>query len=201
MQKTDFNDKWEYRRLGEDGEWKAVSLPHDAMISENRSENSEGGLNIAWFEAYDYEYRKTFFVGDEQKNKIIIFEFEGVYRNAEVYINGSKLVFHAYGYTGFYVDATEHIKFGRDNDIRVIAHNADQPNSRWYSGAGIYRPVYMYTADKAYILPTGVKIRTTDIFPAKISAEIKTSTDGEVEVKIVYKGNVVAQGKKTHRKQ
>ena len=108
MVKLDFNNAWKYRHLGAENEpFIAVTLPHDAAISEKRSQNSNGGTNTGWFEEYDYEYVKTFDVPENYKDKVITFEFEGVYHNAEVYINGVKAAERHYGYTNFYVPANE----------------------------------------------------------------------------------------------
>ncbi|MCH5159014.1 MAG: DUF4982 domain-containing protein [Clostridiales bacterium] len=191
MIKLDFNDNWKYRRLNE-GEWKEVTLPHDAMITEPRNYDSAGGTNTGRFEGHDYEYVKTFTVPEEYKDKVLTFEFEGVYRNAEVYINGVKALYRAYGYTNFYVVANEYVKFGEENEIRVVAENSKQPNSRWYSGAGIYRPVSLFVAEKKHILINGVKICTTAIDPAIVEVRVKTSEPGEVAVAISYGGKIIA---------
>ena len=89
MLKTDFNRDWTFRKLGV-GEWTTVTLPHDAMITEKRMRDSAGGTNTGWFEGCDYEYEKSFTLPEGYRDKTVIFEFEGVYRNAEVYINGVK---------------------------------------------------------------------------------------------------------------
>ena len=92
MKKINFNGGWKYRHLNTDNEWKCVTLPHDAAIYEERSNTAEAGVNTGWYLGADYEYVKTFSVPDGYKDKNVIFEFEGVYRNAEVYINGEKAV-------------------------------------------------------------------------------------------------------------
>lgn len=143
MKKIEFNSDWRYRRKEMDEPWKEVTIPHDAMLSEKRSADSAGGINTGWFEGYDYIYEKEFDVPELYQGQCVSFEFEGVYHNAEVYINGKKAAYRPYGYTNFYVEASEYLKYGGANKFCVIAHNADQPNSRWYSGAGIYRPVWM----------------------------------------------------------
>ena len=193
MLKLDFNSEWKYRHLGaEADEWKTVTLPHDAMIGEKRSMDSNGGTNTGWYEEFDYEYVKTFDVPKDYADKLVTFEFEGVYHNAEVYINGNKAAERHYGYTNFYVPANEFLVFGGSNEIRVVAHNADQPNSRWYSGAGIYRPVTMWVADKKHIPFNGVKIRTTSLDPATVTVTVRTSEPGEVAAAISYKGKIIA---------
>ena len=145
-----------------------ISLPHDAMISEDRRADNQSGVNACWFGGYDYEYVKRFTLPKEFKGKVLTLEFEGVYRNAEVYLNGKLLAYRPYGYTNFYVPITDRVRFGEQNELRVIARNADQPNSRWYSGAGIYRPVNLWVADRRHVAMNGVRVRTLSIRPAVV---------------------------------
>ncbi|MBE7088646.1 MAG: glycoside hydrolase family 2 protein [Clostridiales bacterium] len=183
MQKIDFNENWKYKRVGEK-EYKNCFLPHDAQIYEGRVAGAQSGVNLGWYECFDYEYAKTFFIPEEYKNKVLTFEFEGVYRNAEIYINGVKAHYRPYGYTNFFVEANAFLRFGEENEITVFAKNADQPNSRWYSGAGIYRPVYLWVAEKAHIKMNGVKVRTLKIHPAVVEISVEASQDGEVKIEI-----------------
>ena len=155
------------------------------MISEKRTEDSAGGINTGWFEGYDYIYEKEFEIPDEYEKQEISFEFEGVYHNAEVYLNGEKVAYRPYGYTNFYIDADPYLKCGEKNQIRVIAHNADQPNSRWYSGAGIYRPVWMYVRPKQHILRNEIRVRTLSVDPAVIEAEVNTNAPGKVKLEVI----------------
>lgn len=185
MKKIDFNQAWTYCRVGEETVKCEVMIPHDAMISEKRTEDSAGGINTGWFEGYDYIYEKEFDIPDEYEKQEISFEFEGVYHNAEVYLNGEKAAYRPYGYSNFYIDADPYLKCGEKNQIRVIAHNADQPNSRWYSGAGIYRPVWMYVRPKQHILRNGIRVRTLRVDPAVIEAEVNTNAPGKVKLEVI----------------
>lgn len=185
MKKIDFNQAWTFCRVGEETVKREVMIPHDAMISEKRTEDSAGGINTGWFEGYDYIYEKEFEIPDEYEKQEISFEFEGVYHNAEVYLNGEKAAYRPYGYTNFYIDADSYLKYGEKNQIRVIAHNADQPNSRWYSGAGIYRPVWMYVRPKQHILRNEIRVRTLSVDPAVIEAEVNTNAPGKVKLEVV----------------
>ena len=184
MRKIAFNDGWTCRHAGDSGKGKPVTIPHDAMLDEKRTQESLGGINVGWFEGFDYVYEKEFSVPQEYEDFRVVFEFEGVYRNAEVYLNGKRAGFRPYGYTNFYVEANEFLHFGMKNQIQVIAHNADQPNSRWYSGAGIYRPVSLYILPKKHIAVNGVKISTVKICPAVIDVKVETSAPGELELEI-----------------
>lgn len=185
VKKIDFNQAWTFCRVGEETVKCEVMIPHDAMISEKRTEDSAGGINTGWFEGYDYIYEKEFEIPDEYEKQEISFEFEGVYHNAEVYLNGEKAAYRPYGYTNFYIDADPYLKYGKKNQIRVIAHNADQPNSRWYSGAGIYRPVWMYVRPKQHILRNEIRVRTLSVDPAVIEAEVNTNAPGKVKLEVI----------------
>ena len=184
MKWTAFNDNWYVRHVEEEGLGTPVTLPHDAMLSEPRTEIAEGGLNVSWFEGRDYVYSKKYFFSEAELERHNILEFEGVYRKAEVFINGKKAMFRPYGYTNFYVELDGLIHPG-ENTLEVIARNADQPNSRWYSGAGIYRPVKLWYGPKAHIAVNGVKIRTVSVDPAVVEIRVKTSVPGTVKVQVL----------------
>ena len=191
MQKIDFNKDWMCRCLTRDEEAYPVTLPHDAMLSEPRTQESTGEGNIGWYIGGDYEYTKNFFVPEEYKGKKVLIEFEGIYHNGEVYINGKKAAYRPYGYTNFYVDTEGFFQYGKENEIKVIARNADQPNSRWYPGTGIYRPAYLYVGEEKHIPVNGVRIRTLSYDPARIEVVVKTSSPGEVSLEIEFEGNKV----------
>ena len=191
MKKIDFNKNWTCRCLTRDEEPYSVTLPHDAMRSEPRTEESLSEGNSGWYLGGDYEYTKHVFVPSEYSGKKVLIEFESVYHNAEVYINGKKAAYRPYGYTNFYVDTEGLLKYEAQNEIRVIARNSDQPNSRWYSGTGIYRPVYLWMGDKKYIPVNGIKIHTVSYEPAVVGVEIETSCPGMVNVEILGKEHTV----------
>lgn len=183
MKPTPLLTGWTCRHLGDTAPGKTVTLPHDAMLAEPRTALSAGGTNTGWYEGYDYEYRRTLTVPENELADTHILEFEGVYHNAEVWLNGQKAAFRPYGYTNFYVDCAPYLHAG-ENELRVIARNADQPNSRWYSGAGIYRPVQLWTARSAHIALNGVKIRTLSLDPAVVEVRVKTTAPGTVRLTV-----------------
>ena len=191
MKSVSFNLGWYVRHVEDTGLGTPVTLPHDAMLSEPRTALAEGGLNVSWFEGRDYVYTKKWDVTPEQLVRHNVLEFEGVYRKAEVFVNGKKAAFRPYGYTNFYVELDSLLHAG-ENTIEVVARNADQPNSRWYSGAGIYRPVKLWSSPKTYIPLNGVKIRTVSISPAVIAVTVKTSVPGDAQVEILDEGRPVA---------
>lgn len=183
MKATSLLTGWTCRHLGDTAPGKTVTLPHDAMLAEPRTALSAGGTNTGWYEGYDYEYRRTLTVPESELADTHILEFEGVYHNAEVWLNGQKAAFRPYGYTNFYVDCAPYLHAG-ENELRVIARNADQPNSRWYSGAGIYRPVQLWKARGAHIMLNGVKIRTLSLDPAVVEVRVKTTAPGTVRLTV-----------------
>ena len=161
MRKIAFNEGWKFRRLDKEEEWREVSLPHDAMLEESRGNQNASGTHGAWFEGADYEYIKRFAVDAQLLENKLILEFEGVYRLAEIYVNGEKAAFRPYGFTNFYMNLSAHLREG-DNEVRVVARNSDQPNCRWYTGAGIYRPVTLFVLPKKSLDINGIKIHTSD---------------------------------------
>ncbi|MFJ3804575.1 glycoside hydrolase family 2 TIM barrel-domain containing protein [Streptomyces sp. NPDC090088] len=173
MIRTSFNDDWQTRRKvnpfaelsGPVAPFEPVTLPHDAMIGQDRlapdgEVTMEGGAG-AYFPGGVFEYRKTFSVPEELRGKRVQFEFEGVYRDATVHINGDYAGQRPYGYSHFTIDADPYLRYGADNEIRVEAR-AHQ-DSRWYTGAGIYRPVRMLTGDLVRIVPDGIRVTTLDV--------------------------------------
>ncbi len=190
--RRDFNEGWRFCRKKDDI-WQDVRLPHDAMLTEKRSPKAEGKGASGYFPGGSYVYEKVFDLPSDIQEKHVTFEFEGVYRNAQVQINGEEAGGCSYGYLPFYVCADGLLKAG-ENVIRVEMSNERQPDSRWYSGAGIYRPVWMHVQERTYIEPEGIRIRTVSLNPAKI--EVKTEHQGgDVAVHILKDGTKIAEGK------
>ena len=184
MEKICFNDNWICFETGNRDKCYQVDLPHDAMLYDEKADDSVTGVNLGWIVPKDYSYEKKFIADESWSDKVNTLYFEGVYHKATVYLNGEKLAFHDYGYTGFYVDLTEGLKYGQENILLVEAINSDQPNSRWYTGTGIYRPVWLYQMPKEHILINGIKVKTLSINPAQIEVVVKTNGRGKVKVDI-----------------
>ena len=110
--------------------------------------------------------------------------------NAEIYLNDEKLVFWPYGYSSIFVDLTGKIKAG-DNLVKVIARNAQQPNSRWYTGSGIYRPVWMYILPQKHIELNTIRIETIDYTKGEILVSFQTNVPGAVQIEIIDQDTVV----------
>ena len=186
MRAIDFNTGWTCRHLEDQGQGVPVLIPHDAMLYEKRDESFPGGINTGWYDGRDYCYEKRFDPDPAWEGQHLELEFEGVYHNAEVLLNGKTLAQRPYGYTNFYVDLTDQWIPGAENVLQVIARNSDQPNSRWYSGAGIYRPVTLWAGEKTgYILQNGVRIRTVSLDPPTAEVTVRTSAPGYLSVRIL----------------
>ncbi len=184
-QTTLFTEGWRFNlgevpaaaeKIFDDAKWRQLNLPHDwsiegAFSKDNPSKFFGGALpgGIGW-------YRKSFMLPVADKGKNIFIDFDGVYRNAEVWINGRSLGKRPFGYIGFRYDLTPYLKFGTENNvISVKVDNADQPNSRWYSGSGIYRNVYLVKTKYIFVDYNGTCISTPSVSKDSASVSIKTS--------------------------
>ena len=204
MKKIAFNQGWTCCQTGKEENKFAVTIPHDAMLLDAKSDLSFAGTNTGWYKATDYTYEKTFFIPESYKDEKIFFEFEGVYHKATVYLNDIKVAYQDYGYIGFYVDPQPALKYGQNNHMKITVINHDQPNSRWYSGTGIYRPVWMYRLPMQHIALDGIKITTLDYRKPEIRVELtlededfsKKTCNGnqsqEVKVEILDDDEVIA---------
>ena len=189
MKKLDFNRGWQFRRF-EETEAQTVDLPHDAMIFERRKAGNAAGLG--YYPGGKYVYTKAWTVPQELRGKRLTLEFEGVYRHAAVSVNGKQAAYWAYGYTNFYVELNELLTDG-ENVIEVVADNSLQPNSRWYSGSGIYRPVNLWVGEPEHIAPDGLRITTLSYAPAEILVEVETNTDQRAKIEIYDGETLVAE--------
>jgi beta-galactosidase len=142
---------------------REVTLPHDAMIENPAKEDSPNRGNTGYRNGGIYHYVKTLYVPQEYQDKTLMLKFEGVYMNASVYINGELAEKSPFGYSTFYVPMNDFLNYGEENEIRVIVRNGAMTNSRWYSGGGIYRDVYLLVSDLTYIVEDGVQIYTESI--------------------------------------
>ena len=177
--------------------WRHLDLPHDWAIEgdfspANPSGASGGALpgGIGW-------YRKHFSVNSKEKNKRYVIAFDGVYMNATVYVNGHKLGIRPYGYSSFEYDITPYINKVGDNVVAVRVNNSDQPNSRWYSGCGIYRHVWLKKSAESYITQWGQYVSTTPQGEVKIKVDAHVAGGKKMTVRhtiLDAAGKVVAKG-------
>jgi len=185
----DFCGNWIFQKEG--GEEILVDLPHDAMIMEPRDGGCRNGVNSGYFPGGRYVYEKTFALDAAMIGKSIELHFEGVYQNCKIYANGKSAGSHRYGYTAFDVDISDFVKAGR-NTIRVEVDNSLEPNCRWYSGSGIYRPVQLVIREKNHI--TQVHLETVDIHPARIRVNVQTTQDSNVDIDVYEGKKLVTSG-------
>jgi beta-galactosidase len=172
-----FDDNWRFSRGDvanaenldyNDNHWRNINLPHDWSIEDLPGTKSPFDANAVSGESSGYTvggtgwYRKTFDVPDFDKGKRFIISFDGVYCNAKVYLNGKLLGYHPHGYTPFYFDLTAKLNFGGSNVIAVKVNNEGK-NSRWYSGSGIYRHVWLHKVQPVCIEQNGTFISTKEI--------------------------------------
>lgn len=138
---------------------RSVTLPHDAMIETPADPMSPNKGNTGYRSGGNYTYRKLLRLEKAELARRHVLKLEGVYCRAMVYVNEQLAGSEANGYTGFYVDLTPWLHAG-DNEIRVQVKNAGMSNSRWYSGSGIYRDVYLLSSETVYLRSEGVRVTT-----------------------------------------
>lgn len=165
----------------DDSSWRKLDLPHDWSIEgkseKNNPSEGDGGfypMGVGW-------YRKTFSVPAQWKNQKVAIYFEGVYMNAAVFVNGKSVGIQPYGYTSFEYDLTPYLKFGQQNTIAVKVDNSKQKNSRWYSGSGIYRHVWLKIKNPIHIKNWGVAISTPEVTTEKAIVQVKTIVKNETK--------------------
>ncbi|MDR3248496.1 MAG: DUF4982 domain-containing protein [Treponema sp.] len=180
-QKHNFNDAWKFF-LGDDasfaesgfsdGGWKNITLPHDWGVEHPvaQAEPTGGGggyavTGIGW-------YRKSFSVAPADAGKHLAIQFDGVFMDSTVYLNGKKIGGRAYGYSEFSVDITGLVKAG-ENILAVRVNNSLQPNSRWYTGSGIYRNVWLLAEDLVHLERNGVFAVTNGLYNDKTKARLQ----------------------------
>ena len=180
-----------------DGYWRKLALPHDWAIegdfhAENKSGASGGALpgGVGW-------YRKHFSIPAVGTQRYFL-EFDGVYMNSTVWINGHQMGTRPYGYSSFEYDITPYLNRGGDNVVAVRVDNSDQPNSRWYSGCGIYRHVWLRSTSSLHISHWGVHVQTTP--KGEVVVDVSVADEAREGVRPVIRhviydasGKVVAQ--------
>ena len=152
-----------------------ITLPHDAMLLEQRDPKTKNSHNTGFFPGGVYRYSKSFRVPQEWCGRSVTLEFEGVYMRSEVFVNGQLVGGRPSGYAIFYIELDNFLSYGSDNLVEVVAHNNDEPNSRWYSGSGIYRPVHLLLGDRLRVTPNGLRLTTKSI--EKFAAVVEVATE------------------------
>ncbi|WP_159523865.1 beta-galactosidase GalB [Sunxiuqinia indica] len=183
-----FNANWQFF-LGDDSlasqseyddaAWRTLNLPHDWSVEgkfskDNASTTAEAALptGIGW-------YRKTFTVPENSKGKQLYIDFDGVFQNSKVWINGQLLGERPNGYISFRYELTPYLKYGEQkNVIAVRVDNSEQPNSRWYTGSGIYRNVWLTTTDSVHVAHWGTFVTTPEVNPQQATVNLAILLSG-----------------------
>ncbi len=203
---ADFDKGWHFH-LGDvngaelttfnDANWRNLNLPHDWSVegkfSKDNPATPEGGAlpgGIGW-------YRKTFIEPASAKSKKIYVDFDGVYQKSTVWINGHQLGFRPNGYISFRYELTPYLNFGGKNTIVVKVDNSVQPNSRWYSGSGIYRNVWLVTTNKTAVSHWGTYVTTPQVSDHSAQINIKTSLLKATQDKVDLETSIVDESGKT----
>ena len=173
----------------DDSAWRMLNVPHDWAIEGDFSAsapsgNSGGALpgGVGW-------YRKSFEVAAADKGKLFYIDFDGVYMNAKVWINGQLLGQRPYGYSSFRFDLTPHLKFGVRNVVAVRVDNSDQPNSRWYSGCGIYRHVWLVKTEKIHVAHWGTHVVAEG---NKVSVSVSIDNNTTSQQTVVVRNKIIS---------
>jgi beta-galactosidase len=187
----------------DDSGWRVLDVPHDFSIEHPFDSTYATGAGGGYTYSGIGWYRKHFITGPDYSNKKVSVLFDGVYRNSEVWINGHYLGIRPYGYSSFYYDLTPHLKpVGENNVIAVKVNTTEQPNSRWYTGSGIYRHVWLVPKDKLHINQWGVFARTIEANEQEanvdVSIEVNNNHETDQQCTVVAKiidsnGNVGAK--------
>jgi beta-galactosidase len=154
------------------------------MIGEPRHADAPSGAHAGWFEGRDYEYRKVFTPPPGAAAGAAVLELEGVYRDAEVWLDGRRLAERPSGYTGFCVPLTGLLREGARHELRVVARNSAQPSSRWYSGAGLYRSVTLWVGERRHLPLDAVRVTTLGTDPARVRVAVTGTPAGALTVEI-----------------
>lgn len=197
-----FNDDWTFH-LGDvpeaknkdydDSSWRKLYLPHDWAIegefSADNPSGAEGGAlpgGVGW-------YRKIFNIDKSYEGNRVFIDFDGVYMNSDVWINGVHLGVRPFGYISFRYDITKYLSFDSDNIVAVRVDNSNQPNSRWYSGCGIYRNVWLSIVNPVHVDLWGTYVTTPYITEQKALVEISTTINNEMLIDADVKLETIIQ--------
>ena len=190
-----FDDGWRFHRGGaqgaeaadyDDSRWRRLDLPHDWGVEDLPGKGTPfdpeaiGQVQSGFTRGGTGWYRKTFDVPAADRGRRVVIQFDGVYMNAEVWLNGRRVGDHPYGYTSFWFDLTDKINFGGANTLAVKVKNEGE-NSRWYSGSGIYRHVWLKTLDPLHVAQWGTYVTTPEADASRARVVLRTTVQNEGE--------------------
>jgi beta-galactosidase len=183
-EKQNFNKNWKFSlsdnaEFGnpdfDDSSWRILNLPHDWSIESEFSEKNSG--RNAWLPGGIAWYRKSFKVEKTDEGRHFEIQFDGIYRHSKIWVNGVFIGTQYDGYTSFYFDITEALKFGETNEIAVRVDNSVQPNCRWYSGSGIYRNVWLTKTNPLHVKNWGTYITTSQVSKRMANVKVEISIE------------------------
>src|ERR1039458_9944828 len=183
-----FDSNWQFLKADatdaeqiqfDDSAWRKLNVPQDWSIEGPFSETNKTGGSGGFLPSGVGWYRKHFTLPGNVSGRRVFIEFDGVMQNSDVWINGFHLGRRPYGYVSFSYELTRHLNFGRENVLAVRADTSEQPASRWYSGAGIYRHVRLVLTDAVHIEQWGVFITTPQVSRTQATVRIETSVTNE----------------------
>jgi len=195
--RMDFTEGWSFylgddttaSRPGyDDSAWRRLNLPHDWAIEGEFGKDNPSGPNGGALPGGVGWYRKTFRLDKADEGKQLRIDFDGVYMNSEVFINGHSLGVRPYGYISFSYDLTPYLRWGKKNVIAVRVDNSQQPNSRWYSGCGIYRNVWLTKMDPVHVAHWGIYVTADSVTKNNARLILRTkienhlNTDAPIEL-------------------
>lgn len=184
-----------------DADWRTLDLPNDYMIEGPFDQHSPGGAGNGYLDGGIGWYRKTFTLPTSEKGRYFAIDFDGVYMNSEVWINGTSLGVHPYGYTSFEYNLTPYLKFGDAKNVIAVRTDVIQPCSRFYSGAGIYRNVWLIDTAPVHVAHWGTYVKcSVKDDKAYINLRVRVNNNGSrpaicgVTYRLIdAKGNKVAE--------
>ena len=214
-EKVSLNRNWTFTSA--DGKSKTINVPHDYLIeqpwvapaADEKADNSDAGANIksrlsarGFKELESGTYTKTITAENAWKGKRVVLDFQGIMFVADVFLNGTQVGKTDYGYLGFEIDITNKLKYGQDNELKVVCGQGSPKDSRWYTGGGLFRDVDLYIMDaQLYFNRHPLYITTTDNKIVNISANIQCNTKQKnytMQVSITDpNGNIVKEEKQT----
>jgi len=162
----------------DDRAWRVLDLPHDWSIEGTPSESAPGGGRVGFFPTGIGWYRKSFRLPSGARGREVWLELDGVYMNSDVWINGVHLGRRPYGYSSVAYDVSEHLAPGV-NVVAVRVDNSRQPNSRWYSGSGIYRHTWLSMMDRLHVGHWGTYVTTPRVDSAEAEVRVVTRMEND----------------------
>jgi len=185
-----------YTKAADDAGWRCVNLPHDWSIELPRQADAPSGPRGGFAQDGLGWYRKHFTMPELRDGRLYV-EFEGVYRDAEIWLNGRAVGVHPYGYSTFLLDLTPFVEPG-ENVLAVRVDNAQHEHTRWYSGSGIYRHVWLLTAGPVHVAHWGLSVATPDVADDAATVAVQTTVvnHSDTDRTLTVRWNVIAPGGK-----